>query len=488
MKTVCPKCGKRTEEGAFCEKCGAALGAVAGGEAAKAPALQAEDGRETAEPTPLEEVTPPTCEPAEPVAESGMKGARPEKVPSSAEPLPGPSKNPPRKPGPAEGTPVLEMDRMCVQFEDLQGTLRFRLTPPAGGYDRVVLTLLQPVTGQRQTWGPRRFRECGELRVPLGRQPAGWPTWTVRLECAQGGGRRIWEGDVDLLVVRPREAQRTAENLKVEITNHITLGNASDAIVNQRALDGLERLAAAENPFDELRRVILEGGRSWAKVDLYETGGEAARPAGAETDRLVLSWTGWTLRVFSAEVLRFGRERPQPDGGGNDFTLRPGPGGAREPYGRMSRMHCFFRREADGTVELHDGTRSDSGLVASSSNGTWWNGTRVEREGMRLGTGATGWVSFGGTPERGAVSLRADAGGEWMLLRRTDSVKEAILWLWGGFDLRRVDAAFGETMLCRKDGGFVWRCSGRGGWLVPGGAVQPGEGPGMQIGKADGRM
>lgn len=461
MKVTCAKCGKRTEEGAFCEKCGAALGT----------------GSETCQEGTRREAASPTADgPSAP--RQGGDSAVELKGKEDKAPRPEALSNP--------FAPVLEVDRMCVQFERMEGTVRFRLTPPKGGLDgaRVVLEH----AGRKGCWGPRDVRETREVKVPLGGQEAGWPTWTVRLEGRNGGAKRSWEGDVDLLVVRPREALRTADSLKVEITNHIQLGNASDAHVNQRALDGLEKVASAENPFDEWRRVAGGAGRSWERVDLYEagTGAETAVPAGAATDRLVLRRGEWMVRVFSGERLVFGRNRPKE--GENDFTLRPGPGGAREPYLRVSGTHCTFERKG-GTATLRDGAGTGGGAWKASMNRTWWEGRRLEAgETARLGTGTTGWASFGGAPGQGAVTLRADAGEGWLLLRRPDGVKEAILWLWGDFDLGRVEASAEGTTVFRKEGGFAWRRAGRSGWLVPGSSAQTGDGMEILVEKAAGRI
>lgn len=428
MKVTCGHCGRKTEEGAFCEKCGAAL--------APAGQVSALEGA--------------VAEAAEPPSGTWRRATGD----LSGEETVGGS-------GGGAGRPLLEVDRMCVQFEGLVGTVRFRVDPR--GYETVKLTMEDGEGGRRKTWGPRRVRERGEIRVQLDGQAAGCPTWTVRLECTRGGKRQSWEGDVDLVVARPREAQRVADNLKVEITNHITMGNASDAHVNQRALDGLEKLASAENPFDVLKEVVCGSGRSWARVDLYET---SAVPAAAVRDRVALEWDGWRLQVFGGTEVRFGRERPRD--GGTDFTLRPGAGGAREPYGRISRLHCTFARRG-GVVELQDGVRTASGLRNASLHGTWWEGRRLGAgERVRLRAGTKGVASFAGTEGGGAVSMWAEAGESWMLLRRTDGVKEAFLMLWGDFAAARLDPAAGELELCRRDGGFFWRCAGEGGWLVPG--------------------
>ena len=71
------------------------------------------------------------------------------------------------------------------------------------------------------------------------------------------------EGEVQMVVVRPREAQKAADQLTVTITNNITNGNASDVHVSQQAVHDLAKLAQAENPFEELRRIVLDGQRVW---------------------------------------------------------------------------------------------------------------------------------------------------------------------------------------------------------------------------------
>lgn len=430
MKVTCGYCGRMTEEGAFCEKCGAALAS-----SEKIPILGKEEERK---------------ERAElPERGNGHRSAG----------------------APWGEKPSLEVDRMCVQFEDLVGTLRFRLNPGAGGLENVRLVLEHAGTGRRGTWGPRHIRESREIRVQMDGQPAGCPTWTVRLDCEKGGKRQRWEGDVDLVVARPREAQRVADSLKVEITNHITLGDASDAHVNQRALDGLEKLSSSENPFDVLKEVVCGSGRSWARVDLYET---SAPPERAVRDRVALEWGGWTLRVFAEAEVRFGRQRPSR--GGTDFTMRPKAGGAAEPFGLISRLHCTFARRGSA-MELRDGVRTDSGVQSASTYGTWWEGRRLGAgERVRLGAGTAGLASFAGTPAEGAVTLRVDAGEGWLLMRRTDGMKEAFLCLWGDFEMARLDKSAGALELCRKDGAFLWRCAGQSGWIEPGDSAETPEG------------
>lgn len=441
MKVTCGKCGKKTEEGAFCEKCG----------------------------EPLEKAVPAE---AAPVAEAGSAGGAPTEAgggrPAAAVPGGGDGRG-------GSGTgwtgsvrhkkPLLEVDRMCVQFEGMRGTVRFRLDPGAEEMENVRLTLEHAGQG-KFVCRPRRFRERGEIRVELAGQPAGWPTWTVRLEYEKNGKKLRWEGDVDLVVARPREAQRVADSLKVEITNHINLGNASDAHVNQRALDGLEGLSKSENPFDELRRVVCGSGRSWSAVELYETAGP---PAGAARDRVVVAWGGWTVRVFAGPEVRFGRDRPGPEG--PDFTMRPGPGGLRDGlrdiYLQISRLQCTFVRSGGG-VEIRDGVRSDSGLQCPSKYGTWWEGKRLRGTSAWLASGVSGMVSFGGASDWGSVGLRAECGPGWLLLRREDGVKEAFLMLWGEFGFAKLDSAAGDLQLCRQDGAFSWQSGGQSGWIVPG--------------------
>lgn len=476
MKILCPACGKTTEEGAFCEMCGApqtpapapeAAGEAVPGELAAERAVSGElvVGRAVSgepEPSGPAGTHRPANASETPRSADGLETARQERL---APPMARQERLAPPAPCPAIGGnegPLLEVDRMCIFFENMVGSLRFRLDPGTGGLENVRLSLEHAGTGQRRFWGPRRLRERKELRLELGKQPAGNPTWTVRLEYEKNGRRQRWEGDVDLVVARPREARRVADSLKVEITNHINLGNASDAHVNQRALDGLETLSDAEDPFKVLQEVVGGSGRSWQRVELYET---SAPPPAALRDRVALSWGGWRLHVFAGPVVKFGRNRPCA--GGTDFTMRPGPGGQVEPYRMISGEHCTFER-IGGTVFLRDGVRTASGLQTASKNGTWWEDGRVEADGVRLEPGATGLVSFAGTPGDGAVTLRADRGDEWLLLRRTDGVEEAFLVLWGAFDAGRLDGAAGGLELCRKDGAFAWRANGLGGWLVPG--------------------
>ena len=468
MKVTCGHCGRKTEEGAFCEKCGAAL--------APAEQVSAPDGAVAAAAEPpsgkWRRATGDLAGEETGAADRGGGLGR------------------------GSGRPLLEVDRMCVQFEGLVGTVRFRLDPGAGEYETVKLTMADGEGKRRTTWGPRRFRERGEIRMQLDGQAAGCPTWTVRLECAKGGEKQCWEGDVDLVVARPREAQRVADNLKVEITNHITLGNASDAHVNQRALDGLDRLAAAENPFDVLKEVVCGSGRSWARVGLFETSADGdgwklgPMPPGSRTDRVTLDFGTDRVHFFAGREMTVGRQRAEK--GGSDIALRhpkaaslPPDSPELEPYLRASKRHCTILA-GEGTVRVRNGCRGAGGAWEAPRSKLYWDAEAVEGE-RTLAEGASVTLTLGALGKGVQVEVsavgervccpgcpdaeRGRCGGGWRAcaeVRRRDDAAERYVGLWGCYPLGRVDPMWGNVAIQRREGGFAWRRGGRCGWLEPG--------------------
>ena len=180
-----------------------------------------------------------------------------------------------------EAAERLEMDTLCILFEGTPGFLRFRFSSEMP-VENALVTLENPLTGVKAA--SRRLPELRgerEITVPVPQQPAGAFVWYLALTYDAAGRKRRRDGEVQMVVVRPREAQKAAEQLTVTINNNITNGNASDVHVSQHAVDELSKLATAENPFDELRKIVLLGHRVWAAVPLDAGGACISSPSGA---------------------------------------------------------------------------------------------------------------------------------------------------------------------------------------------------------------
>ena len=298
---LCPKCGRTTASGRFCERCGA----------------------------PLPDDTPPTERfvPAKPVAQpQSVQTPTPVVVPP---PMPPPKRIERSAVDAVPNHPSLEIDSLCLLFENLPGFLRFRFNSGASA-ENVLLVLENPLTGVKtQSRNVSYLRGMREINIPVPAQEAGAFVWYVTISYEAAGRKNRLEGEIQMLVVRPREAQKAADQLTVTITNNIHNGNASDVHVSQRAVEELAQLAQSENPFEELRRIVLGGKRVWATVPI--DGGGAmpmlpAQPVAAMRESITLDLGRGMIHFFANRNIRFGRKRET-----NDFVLRPPEGTSIAP-------------------------------------------------------------------------------------------------------------------------------------------------------------
>ena len=380
--------------------------------------------------------------------------------------------------------PALEMDAFCILFESLPGFLRFRLNPGTTA-ENVSISLENPLTGAKVASRTVRYLQgAREITVPAPGQEAGAFVWYLTLTYEAAGRKRRMEGDVQMVVVRPREAQKAADQLTVTINNNITNGNASDVHVSQQAVEELSKLATAENPFEELRRIVTGGQRVWTSVPL-DAGGALptlpAQPLAARRESVTLNLGLKRIRFFANRLVRLGRRRET-----NDIALRPPEGASDVPYRAMSKSQCCFEHQGDKVV-VRDGQFDESHVLKASSFGTFWNGERIPSM-KELAAGDEGVLSFSGV-EGDVVALGAracrpvracatcpHANRTWcgdgrrpaLMLTRRDGVAEWFVALWSCFSLEEADPSFEGVVIFRKDGGFAWRRGRRCGWLVPG--------------------
>ena len=451
----CPKCGRRTAEGRFCEQCGAEL--PTGAAIPQSAVPHGDGGRVDAPPMPVAPPAPPVAPVVQPIR------------PASAG---------------AMAVPTLEMDTFCILFEGLPGFLRFRFNPGTTA-ENVSILLENPLTGAKVESRKMQFLQgLREITVPLPGQDAGAFVWYLTLTYEAAGRKRRMEGEVQMVVVRPREAQKAADQLTVTITNNITNGNASDVHVSQQAVEDLAKLAQAENPFEELRRIVSGVQRVWTAVPL-DVGGALptlpTQPLAARRESVTLNLGLTQIRFFANRLVRLGRRRET-----NDIALRPPEGASDAPYRAMSKAQCCFEHQGDKVV-VRDGQFDESHVLKASSFGTFWNGERIPST-KELAAGDEGVLSFSGV-EGAAVALGAracrpvracatcpHASRTWcgdgrrpaLMLTRRDGVAERFVALWSCFPLEEADPSFEGVVIFRKDGGFAWRRGRRCGWLVPG--------------------
>ena len=384
--------------------------------------------------------------------------------------------------------PTLEMDTFCILFENMPGILRFRLNPGMTA-ENVSISLENPLTGAKaESRTVPHLQGLREITVQLPGLDAGAFVWYLTLTYEAAGRKRRMEGDVQMVVVRPREAQKAADQLTVTINNNITNGNASDVHVSQQAVEDLSRLATAENPFEELRRIVLSGKRVWATVPLDTVDAQPTLPPrnlAAQCESVTLNLGMTRIHFFANRMVRLGRQRET-----NDIALRPPEDCSDAPYRAMSKAHCCFEHQGDKVV-VYDGQFDAAHVVKPSSFGTFWNGRRIQST-QTLAAGDEGILSFAGV-EGDAVALEAracrpvracatcpHANRTWcgdgrrpaLMLTRRDGVAERFVALWSCFPLEEADPSFEGVVIFRKDGGFAWRRGQRCGWLVPGETIE----------------
>lgn len=383
------------------------------------------------------------------------------------------------------GEPSLEIDSICVLFEGLPGFIRFRFNPGAT-VENVSISLENPLSGAKgQSRSVAYLRSRLEIAVPVPAQEAGAFVWYVTVAYEASGRKRRLEGEMQMLVVRPREAQKAAEQLTVTINNTITNGNASDVHVSQRAVEELAQMAQSENPFEELRRIVLGPARAWSSVALDSGGGMPTLPAQPPSSvREIVTLDLGTSKVsfFAGRTVRLGRKREI-----NDISPRPPEGMPDDKYRAISRAQCHFGHRGDRIV-IYDGQLDESRVIRPSSNGTYWNDEKIVGE-KSLAVGDSGVLSFSGSASSGAVAMDArachpiracatcpHANRTWcgdgrrpaLMLTRRDGVRERFVMLWSCFPLEEADPSFEGVVIFRKDGAFAWRRGRRCGWLVPG--------------------
>ena len=483
---TCPKCGRLTPEGAFCSRCGAELAPVA----PSAPPVAAAAYDPDDEPT-LPSAARPEFHRSELqsriVMNEGIRTAE-ERIQRSTAEEEMLSKQ--------RGEPMLEVDRLCPLFENLNSTLRFRFNPRGGGdpVENVIITFSNCDCAKKPVQRIRRANQIQEFPVQFPPQGAGMQSWNVTVEYVSARRKHELTGDFQVIVKPVESRKRGSDNFNIKIETNIgDVSQASDVTVNQRGAEGLAGLIAATDPFEEMSRVYMSDKRQWTLIPFSDDNKVVdlpPMPANAQSEHIVLDVGSKRFHFFANRTIKFGRKKEM-----NDIALRPAPG-ANEmellPYRKVSREHCFF--EHSGTkVLLADGGRNPLGVIQPSSGGTFWNNEQV-RSPIELPVGTTGIVSFGGIhygdnlsldlkvcePAK-ACSTCPHANIRWcgegqrpsLMLSRRDGLPEKFVGLWSCFWLGEADPSFDGVIIFRKDGAFAYRRDdGRSGWLVPGTTIQ----------------
>ena len=497
---TCPRCGRSTAEGAFCERCGAELPAPerqsapeptapSGGGAVSAPQFRAGlDAVSVDTPTlRSERHSFRTMERAFASIDDRLREVdeRIDHETSDEAFL-----------GRQRGEPTLAQDRLCALFENMNGILRFRFDPLGGGerVENVTITFSNCDSAKTPVQRIRHADRPQEFPVQFPPQAAGLQSWEVRLEYHSSRRKHELVGQFQVFVRPVESRKRGSDNFNINIqTNVGNVGHASDVKINQGGVDGLADLIAAADPFEEMQRIAMSRDRDWQPIPLSDDSEVVSlppQPVGARTERVVLDFgNGRHLHLFAGRTVSFGRSREF-----NDFFLRP-PQGADEtelvPYRKTSRRHCFFEHSGE-SVKITDGGLEPNGVVQPSSGGTYWNDDPI-RGSLEIPVGTSGVVSFGSPACAGGLSMelkvcRASKACEtcphsnihWcgegkrpsLMLTRRDRLPEKFIAVWSCFWLGDADPSLEGVVIFRKDGAFAFRDTYRSGWIVPGTDIQ----------------
>ena len=427
---------------------------------------------------------------AVPAAPEAVPAPRPAASPSVLPDAGATTMFPVRPVGGLGGDLVLERDELCVFFEGMTGMMRFRIMA-CRRLEAVMIAMQHQITGEKLTSRRVGFMEKGtkrEIGVSVPGHAAGAAVWILSVEYVVDGRRRVLEGEAPVVSLKPREAQMAAENLSVTINSNITNGNASDVVVSQRAVEDLAHLAHAENPFEELRKIVQGTQRAWILTSLDRSGAMEPlppMPLRAATDRLMLDLGTGKLHLRVGRTLTIGRSRSKCD-----ITMKPPKDATQaesDQFLQISRRHCQFMPRGDQVVAM-DGYRDGLRGTQPSRWGTFWDGTPIA--GARtLKAGEEGILSFvGPAPVADGRSFKAKVcrscgicsscsltDRDWcgngrypcLLLTLRGKQPEAYLALWGCFGLGEADPAFDGITIFREREGFAWRQGRSCGWLVP---------------------
>lgn len=388
----------------------------------------------------------------------------------------------------------LEIDRLCLLYENLNGTVRFRVSPPSGAtLQNIELTVTNGILGNAEKSFYLKASGSVELLVGFRAMKAGSYPWNVSLSYIQNGLRHEFCGQVPLVV----EASNPRQTV-VNVINNITATGASDVHANTRLADGLQSaLDRGEAPTSILRKLAFSNARAWYGIELcamFERGVLPKLPPEAVADRIVLELGVRRLKLFALPRVVFGRLK------GCDIFLRPVKADCSEmeklPYRKISGHHCYFESSSDDKgVRLVDGGYDEELTFRSSSYGTFWNdGNHLKQiqDSHVFHAGDEGVLSFSlnhpAIHRENCVSLKVKAcspefacnncpysNRDWcgdgrpsLALTRCDGKAETFVCMMSCLHLGEIDRAYDKTVIFRKNGAFAWCRGDRCGWLVPG--------------------
>ena len=502
----CQACGGRTEEGAFCDKCGAS---PVLDPAAAQPSQVASNGYpaqprpadsgDTVDETPtsqsvfiksLREEPPRTVvisSGAPPSSQPAFDGSGPRRLDLAADD------------GDFDDCPWLHVERDTMAFcvAGTNGLLRLRLLAKEEGVQDVRVDLYLPcATGAAvqpvELYRPKvnKAREYSLTIPPLKEGPY---AAQLILQFTKDGVVRKYASPVELHVYPTgSSAKQIAGSIVFNITNDIKMGHASDFRQSLDAASLLGKIAdnGQVHGVSELLDLLKTDLRAYKRLSFDEMmgGGNRRPPAEALADRLTLHVGGRWLHLIADRRVTLGRNRT------NRITTRLFDRAGSVSSDRsalISKFHCILELDGSECV-IYDGAPDECGLRKPSAGGVSWQGKRV-KDSVRFPVGAF--------PQAATLGLAGDAAAPVLgltargyvfdssrcatcesrnsgscnrgrnpavVLSRTDDVQECYVLLWACLDVGRVFPECAGLVVCYEQGAFSWRSGGAAGWLTPG--------------------
>ena len=505
-RVSCQACGGKTEEGAFCEKCGAPL---VPDPAAAQPAEDEGDFCSAQPQYPASGDTLGETPTLDPVVVKIPAERSPRVIVLSPEVsktrLPGSGPAEPRCADMAadaddfDDCPWLRVERDTVAFcvAGVNGLLRLRLAAQVEGLQDVCVNLyLSCVAGaamQPVRWYRPKVRKTCEFSLTVPPLKEGAYAAELALQFVKDDHVQKYAANIELYVYPSgSSAKQIAASIVFNITNDIKMGHASDLHQSLDAASVLEKFTnnGQTHGVPELLDLLITDLRAFRRLCFNETGGGGVEHASSDAlaDRLTLRVGGQMLHLIAGNRVTFGRKST------NRITTRLFESAGAvdlERSRQISKYHCLFEID-DGECVIHDGAPDEVGALKCSSGGVFWQGKAV-RKNVRFpvesfpGVATLGLAGEAAAPvfgltahgcvfeaarcsaceNRGARPCRSGRI-PVVLLRRTDKVPECYALLWACLDLGAVFPECAGLVVCHEQGAFSWRSSRGSGWLVPG--------------------
>jgi len=478
----CPTCEKMTEEGCFCEKCGAELPLSL----SDAPA-QEQDGVEDD----LLDLGNETIG-----MDSTIYISPQIKTVVAAE----------HEPLPVDSHQFLqvEYDKSRVFVVGQTMNFRFSLTPLVEGMSDVFVAVAFEGRGQKVEVNQLGWIPCKgdrrELRnINFAAPEAGSMGFSFYFGFLKDEIQYVFEADGEHKVWPAHaRAQDVVRNIEINIQNS---GHAVDF-----QFDGIKEKLSSNETLEAVIDQLHSMPPVWSGLQLYKSTWRPPRtrkkkaqklfpvaldmdiPFSARTDKLTLRTNSRTIHLLSGTQIHCGKNR------NNDIVTRLFQNGTatRELNTKISRYHCIIERDGKNCYVINRGDYPNAGSQASAF-GLFLDGKNIPSMGRKkldLQESSTlslagsdclepGVFSFELEPWKCSSSMRRNCTRDCerrktasLVLRRRDAVPETYIALWECFLLGEADPDFDGIVVWREENGFGYATADADGWLQPGITIQ----------------